>query len=88
LKHYIVAYDISSPKRAVLVRKLVYLYSMGGQKSSLEVILDRKNLKGLIKELKPILKKGDSINIIEVDSNVISFGKVDKLNYDNGVIIL
>ena len=88
MKHYIVAYDILNDKRAVKVRKLVYGYALGGQKSALEVPLNKKDLKEFIKLLEPLLSDEDRVNIIEVDEEPMLFGKADVLAYDKGVIIL
>jgi len=88
LKQYVIAYDISSPKRAFKIRKLVYSYALSGQKSALEVFLDRKSLNDLKSILEPMLKKGDSVNIIEVSNKVMLFGKANILDYDNGVVII
>jgi len=88
-KHYVIAYDILSPKRAVRVRKLLYEYAFGGQKSVLEIPLSNKReLTLLLKELKPLLSDEDSVNIIEVNNSVKLFGKADVLKYDKGVIIV
>jgi hypothetical protein len=35
-----------------------------------------------------LLGKGDSVNILEVDDEVMLFGKADRLNYNRGVIIV
>lgn len=88
MKHYIVAYDILSDKRAVKVRKLVYSYALGGQKSALEVPLNKKELKGFLRLLEPLLSKEDRVNIIEVDEEPMLFGKADILAYNQGVIII
>ena len=88
MKHYIVAYDILNDKRAVKVRKLVYSYALGGQKSALEVPLKQKELKEFVKLLEPLLSDEDRVNIIEVDEEPMLFGKADVLAYDKGIIIL
>jgi len=44
MKNYIVAYDILDVKRAYRVRKLIYDYASGGQKSALELLLSRNEL--------------------------------------------
>jgi len=61
---------------------------MSGQKSALEVLLNRKELKELLALLESLLGDGDSVNIIEVSDRVMLFGKADKLDYDKGVIII
>lgn len=88
MKHYIVAYDILNAKRAVKVRKLVYSYALGGQKSALEVPLTKKELEAFLKQLVPLLGDEDRVNIIEVEEEAMLFGKADVLAYDKGVIIV
>jgi len=87
-KYFFIAYDVVSPKRAYKIRKLVYSYAIGGQKSALDIPLKSRELKGLIGELNPLMHKKDSINILEVQSSPIIFGKSDKIHYDEGVIIV
>ncbi len=89
MKNYIVAYDIVCEKRAYRVRKFVYSFALGGQKSVLETpFLNKRDLNRFIKELKPLLHKDDSVNIIEVEENITIFGKADILGYDRGLIII
>lgn len=88
MKHYIVAYDILNDKRAVKVRKLVYAYALGGQKSALEVPMSKSDLKEFVKLLEPLLSDEDRVNIIEVDEKPMLFGRADILAYDQGVIIV
>ena len=88
MKQYLVAYDIFCVKRAFQVRKLVYSYTMSGQKSALEILLSKKELKELYVLLEKLLGKGDSVNILEVDDEVMLFGKADRLNYNRGVVIV
>jgi len=88
MKHYIVAYDILNDKRAVKVRKLVYSYALGGQKSALEVPLKQKELKEFVKQLEPLLSDEDRVNIVEVEEELLLFGKADVIGYDKGVIIV
>jgi CRISPR/Cas system-associated endoribonuclease Cas2 len=88
MKQYLVAYDIFCVKRAFQVRKLVYSYTMSGQKSALEILLSKKELKEFSVLLEQLLGKGDSVNILEVDDEVMLFGKADRLNYNRGVVIV
>ena len=88
MKQYIVAYDILNDRRAVKVRKLVYSYALGGQKSALEVPMNKRDLKELLARLEPLLSDEDRVNIIEVDEKPMLFGRADMLAYDKGVIIV
>jgi len=88
MKDYIITYDIFNPKRAYKIRKLIYSYAFSGQKSLLELILNRRDLKDILKLLKPLLEDNDAINIIEIEKNPMLFGKAKNLKYDNGVIII
>lgn len=88
MKHYVVAYDILNDKRAAKVRRLVYSYALGGQKSALEIPLKKAELKAFLKLLEPLLSPEDRVNIIEVEEEPMLFGKADVLTYDKGVIIV
>ncbi len=82
------AYDITSDKRLAKVRKLIYSYALGGQKSALEVPLDKKSLKELVEKLKPLIHNNDKVNIIQVEEDALLFGRADMIEYDKGVIIV
>ena len=88
MKKYIIAYDILNPKRAYRVRKLLFAYAFGGQKSVLELLLSKRELKEIIALLNAILEENDKVNIIEVDNHIMLFGKAQILEYNKGVIIL
>lgn len=87
-KNYIIAYDILNIKRASKVRKLVYSYAIGGQKSALEVPLDRADMIEFLGLLEPLLGDIDRVNIIEVEEEPMLFGRADVLVYDEGMIIV
>lgn len=87
-KLYLIAYDICDDKRLAKVRKLIYSYALGGQKSALVVPLDEKSLKRIVSKLSPLIKEYDKVNIIEIDEDALLFGKAKILEYDNGVVII
>jgi len=87
-KHFIIAYDIFDTKRAYRVRKLLYEYAIGGQKSALEIPLERGSLETVVVKLELLLRGDDRVNIIEVDEMPLLFGRADVLEYDRGVIIV
>ena len=86
---YLVAYDIFDKKRLPKVRKIVASYTLGGQKSALEVPLNRSLMINLIKELENIIEEQDKINIIKINDNPILLGKAQHIVYKkNGVIVV
>jgi len=87
-KNYLIAYDIADKKRLSRVRKVVYAYALGGQKSALEAPISAKTLKKLVARLQKIIYENDKINIIEFNGEPLCFGKADFINYDKGIIIL
>jgi len=48
---FIVAYDVFDTKRLPKVKKIVYSYAIGGQKSALEVLLDKNSMHQLLDEV-------------------------------------
>jgi len=87
-KNYLIAYDIADKKRLTRVRKTLYAYALGGQKSALEAPLDEKTLKELVKRVTKLIRDNDKINIIEFDGEPLCFGKADFIDFDRGVIII
>ncbi len=88
-KLYLVAYDISDPKRLAKIRKIAYSYAFGGQKSAVECYLRNYELKKLFLELSLNMDKTrDKINIIEISQNAILLGKAKRLDFDKGIIIV
>ncbi len=88
MTNYIIAYDIFNPKRLPKVRKVVYGYTLEGQKSALEAPLNRNLMKSLVAELLEIVQEEDKINIVKV-SNPILLGRAKTVEYKNsGVIIV
>jgi len=86
---FLVAYDVFDKKRLSKVKKIVYSYSLGGQKSALEVPLDRKMMRELIENLTKIIKNEDRVNIIKIIDKPILIGKAKHTPYEkNGIILL
>jgi len=82
MKKFLLAYDIPNKKRLHQIRKIAYTHSFGGQKSAV-ICIDTYPLN----ELKNTIKKGDKVNIIEVDSFIL-LGIAKELDIDKGVIFL
>lgn len=88
MQNFVIAYDIFNVKRLNKVKKVVYSYALGGQKSALEAPLDKPLMKTLVKELKNIIEAEDKVNIIKV-SEPILLGKATQISHKkNGIIII
>ena len=87
--NYLVAYDIFDKKRLPKIKKIVYSYSLGGQKSALEAPLDKSLIRELMKNVGDIMEEDDRLNIIKVIGKPILLGKAQHIPYEkNGIIIL
>ncbi len=87
-RKFLICYDISDVKRLAKVRKVVYEYAIGGQKSAIEAILDDKMLKEIVKRLESIIEDSDRVNIVSYDQDPICFGKADFIKYDKGILLI
>ncbi len=89
MKTYLLAYDIVDKKRLSRIRKIAYSYAIGGQKSSLELPLSKKQLSTLIFKLQKVInKKQDKINIIEIEEDAVLLGKAKKFDFSDGIIVI
>jgi len=87
MKTFLILYDIFDKKRLSKVKKIVYSYALGGQKSAIEAPLDKNLMNSLLKELDQVLEDEDKVNIVRV-SEPILLGKASVLEYKEGIIIL
>lgn len=85
--NYLIIYDIFDKKRLRKIKKLVYSYSLSGQKSSREVLLDKKDICEISSSILEIIKNTDKINIIKVLGSPILLGKAKCIQYKKGIII-
>ena len=88
MQDYLICYDIFDKKRLYKVRKIVYAYALGGQKSALEAPLSKRDLKELITKLLQVIKPEDKINIIPFYNEPLCFGKGDFIKFEKGLIII
>ncbi len=89
MKYYLVCYDIADDKRRRKVAKLIYAYAIGGQKSVLEVPLNKQEHKELILGLEKLINSThDRVNVVLFDGEPLLLGKADFLHFENGVIVL
>ncbi len=88
MQDYLICYDIFDKKRLYKVRKIVYSYALGGQKSALEAPLSKRDLKELITKLLQVIKPEDKINIIPFHNEPLCFGKGDFIKFEKGLIIV
>jgi CRISPR-associated protein Cas2 len=88
-KQYLICYDIADKKRLAKIRKIVYSYSLSGQKSALEAPLTKQLLKELIHKLDQTIDKDvDKINIIPYSNTPLMFGKALYFDSSSGVLII
>jgi len=88
MQNFLIAYDIFNQKRLRIIRKVISSYMLGGQKSVLEVPLDKKSLKCLVGDLNYFASDEDKINIISIESNPILLGKANHITLENGGIVI
>lgn len=89
MNDFLVAYDIFDKKRLVKIKRIVYSYALGGQKSALDVPLTKTLYKDLLSEIEYIAKDEDKINIISIIDKPILLGKAKFTQMkNNGVIII
>jgi len=89
MQNYIIAYDIFDTKRLNQTKKIVYSYSIGGQKSAIEAPLNKNLMQELVSFLDDVIKDEDKINIIKTFDTPILLGRATQISYENnGVIIL
>jgi len=87
--NFLIAYDIFDEKRLPRVRRVVYSFALGGQKSALEAPLNKIFIRELIANLLDETKKEDKINIIKFFGKPILLGKAKHTPYENrGIIII
>lgn len=88
-RHYVIAYDVADNRRRRVCAKVAYSYALGGQKSALETVLSKRELKVLHDELLDSIDPDeDRIHVVEVKPDIVMFGKARRLVYDKGAILL
>jgi len=89
MENFLVAYDIFDKKRLPKVKKVVYSYALGGQKSALEAPLDKALTTSLLKQLLDIMDEEDRCHVIFIIGKPLLLGKAKSLEFkNNGVIIV
>lgn len=89
MRNYLLCYDIRHPKRLRRVAKIGYGYALGGQKSVLEMPLERMEAELLAQRLREtICEKEDSIVIVPFVGEPILLGRADFLTFDDGVVVI
>ena len=88
MKNYIIAYDVFNVKRLQKVKKIVYSYALGGQKSAVEAPLAKKDIVAFYAKLEPILKEEDRLNVICIKGQPILLGRAKHIEFEEGIIIV
>ena len=86
---WLLCYDIADPKRLSRVRKIAYSYALGGQKSALEVPLDKRTRKELLERIEQAIDpEVDKVNLIRYWGEPIVFGTGITITLEEGMIVL
>jgi len=89
-KLYLVAYDISSPKRLVKTLNTVRILASGGQKSAYECFLTKTELSKLSSELQRIIKEeADSVLFVPInEEKPVALLGIAELPIEQGLVYL
>lgn len=87
---YLIAYDISDPRRQAQIRKHLQAYATGAQKSLFECWLTPKEWQELAQTLPELLETGDKLHSVHLpeneDDNAMLFGLAKPLRYDTFIV--
>lgn len=87
--NFLIAYDVFNTKRLPKVKRVVYSFALGGQRSALEAPLGESYMRELLSELLELTKEEDKLNIIKFLDKPIMLGKAKHESFENkGVIII
>jgi CRISPR-associated protein Cas2 len=85
---YLIAYDISNPKRRAKIRKIAYSYALGGQKSAVEAEINKKEVLEIARKLSAKMNlEVDRAHIVKVEK-FIYLRSAKEITYKNGDIII
>ena len=85
---YIIAYDVETPKRNHKARKVAYSFAFGGQKSVVEALLNKNEMKEVAVRLSRIINlEKDKVHIIKV-KKFLYLGKSKGITFKKGDIIV
>jgi len=88
MKKYLIGYDVINHKRRNKIRKIVYSYAFGGQKSAVEALLSKKEVFEVARKLSVVMNlENDSVHIIGV-KKFLYLGKAKEIKFENGDIII
>lgn len=88
----LIIYDITEDKPRIKLSKLLSSYGIRVQKSAFEACLNKKQYEKLVFELDRYVGREDREDSIRVyklyeDSEVITYGKADKVIFDDVIIV-
>jgi CRISPR-associated protein Cas2 len=88
LNRYLIAYDVENRKRRFKIQKFVYSYAFGGQKSAVESMLNKKDIKNIARKLSILMDlEKDRVHIIKIKKFIFLRNAKD-IDYDKGDIII
>ena len=87
--HYVIAYDVADNRRRRKCAKVAYGYALGGQKSALESVFDKRELPVVSDELLDCIDpKEDRIHVVKVMPRAILLGRAKQLDFEEGTIVV
>ncbi|NPA88511.1 MAG: CRISPR-associated endonuclease Cas2 [Epsilonproteobacteria bacterium] len=85
---YLIAYDISDPKRRRKVQKIAYSYALGGQKSAVEALLKKSEIFEVARQISAKMDlENDRAHIVKV-KKFIFLGTAKEITFDKGDIVI
>lgn len=88
MNRYLIAYDVENRKRRFKIQKFVYSYAFGGQKSAVESMLNKKDIKNIARKLSILMDlEKDRVHIIKIKKFIFLRNAKD-IDYDKGDIII
>lgn len=89
MRNYLLCYDIADEKRLYRVAKLCYAYALGGQKSALEMPLEREEIAVLRSAIEQLIDpQKDRVHFVPFLAEPELYGRADFVTYEEGMIIL
>jgi len=85
---YLIAYDVVKNKKRIKAKNIAYSFAFGGQKSAVEALLDKQELKEVAFKLSRVIDlETDRVHIIKVEK-FLYLGKAKEFSFKKGDIVI